>query len=336
MSPPVVVACMKRVELRAGVDPLTGAVVGDPASSGPSPSDEAALEWALRIAERSGAGVVVVSVGGPECDSMLRGAVGAGATRAVRVPVASDASDAPSPVVARALARAVAFVTATADSGFLLDRTAGRSGVIVCCGDASVDRGSGSVPAFLAGELAIPQGLGLVGVSLAAWTRSGQPAGASGTGGESRPGNAPSLEVERRLDRGRRERLRMTPPFVISVEAGTARLRRASLQRSLTARDAVVDVLPEEADAQEAGVELVSWEPYRPRTRVVAPPQPGLGPRARIAALTGALHARAPARTVVLDAEEAADELLSALAEWGELPEDFAVAEPEPDNTELP
>jgi electron transfer flavoprotein alpha/beta subunit len=128
----------------------------------------------------------------------------------------------------------------------------------------------------------------------------------------------------------------MTPPFVISVEAGTARLRRASLQRSLTARDAVVDVLPEEADAQEAGVELVSWEPYRPRTRVVAPPQPGLGPRARIAALTGALHARAPARTVVLDAEEAADELLSALAEWGELPEDFAVAEPEPDNTELP
>jgi electron transfer flavoprotein beta subunit len=355
MTPPVVVACMKRVELLAGVDPLTGDVLPDPASAGPSPADEAALEWALRLGEAAQAGVVVVSAGGPECDSMLRGAIAAGATRAVRVPVTPDSPDAPdaldavSPVVARALGRAVAFVASTATAASVAPAhsslSSDVSGVVVCCGDASVDRGSGSVPAFLAGELGIAQALGLVGVSLAKWTPSGEQVGAGGSGdesvgeseGESRPGHGRSLEVERRLDRGRRERLRLTPPFVISVEAGTARLRRASLQRSLTARNAAVEVLPPEAPGPGAGVELVSWEPYRPRTRVVPPPAAGLGPRERIAALTGALHERPSARTLVLGAEAAAGELLSTLAEWGELPEGIlAVAGPEPERTELP
>jgi len=334
---------MKRVELRAGVDPLTGAVVPDPASAGPSPADEAALEWALRIAEAAGTGVAVVTVGGPECDSMLRGAIGAGAERAVRVPVGREvpdgldppsaleppsALDPPSPVVAAALARAVAFVAANAGAG--ASSLAVKSDLIVCCGDASVDRGSGSVPAFLAGELTAAQALGLVGVSLEEWTRSDDPFGGGGggdggrTGGRSGPGQAAALVVARRLDRGRRERLRLTPPCVISVEAGTARLRRASLQRSLTSRQATVEVLPvfsQDDVASHTPVEVVSWEAYRPRTRIVPPPEPGLGPRERIAALTGALHERPSARTLVLDAGSAADELLATLAEWGELPE---------------
>jgi electron transfer flavoprotein beta subunit len=343
VRPPVVVACMKRVELRAGVDPLTGDVLPDPASAGPSPADEAALEWALRIAEASGVGVVAVSVGGPECDPMLRGAIGAGAASALRVPLASDAAGAPSHVVARALARAVAGVAGEGappsararapapasapapahgrDDPTLNADGAGRPAlVVVCCGDASVDRGSGSVPAFLAGELEVAQGLGLVGVSLTAWTVSEQ--------------DLPSLEVERRLDRGRRERLRLTPPFVMSVEAGTARLRRASLRRSLASLEAVVTVLPEEASESDTPVELVGHEAYRPRTRVVSPPAAGLGPRDRIAALTGALHERPAARTLVLDAEVAADELLAALAEWGELPDVATAADSELDDTE--
>ena len=142
----VVVACMKRVELRAGVDPLTGDVIPDPASAGPSPADTAALEWALRIAEASGGAVVAaVTAGGPECDAMLRAALAAGAMRAVRVPVGDTAGEAPSTVVARALARAVAFVVAPPTPATPAAAT-GMSGVVVCCGDASVDRGSGSVP----------------------------------------------------------------------------------------------------------------------------------------------------------------------------------------------
>jgi electron transfer flavoprotein beta subunit len=343
--PFVAVACMKLVELRAGVDPLTGDVVPNPGSAGPSAADMAALEWALRIAEAAGGGVVAVTAGGPECDSMLRGALAAGAMRAVRVPLDADAGAAPSTVVARALARAVASVVpasapamAAAPPGVSATpappdtpaAAAGMSAVVVCCGDASMDRGSGSVPAFLAGELQIAQALGLIRVSLAAWRgpdERSDPADSQGA--------QASIEGERRLDRGRRERLRLTAPFVMSVEAGTARLRRASLQRSLASRDAVVEVLSGEPSL-DTGVEVASWGAYRPRTRVVAPPQAGLGPRGRIAALAGALHERPAARTLVLDAEAAADEMLSALAEWGEVPAGVVIAEPKPDPAEVP
>lgn len=341
MTPPVVVACMKRVELLAGVDPLSGDVLPDPSSAGPSQADTAALEWALRIAEACGGAVVAVSVGGPECDAMLRDALGAGAARAVRVPDGPEGSDPASTAVARSLARAVAFVappparphaSPSADGVAQPGASVGAPGVVVCCGDASVDRGSGSVPAFLAGELGIAQALGLVGVSLATWVSPGRQ---SGGGGGTAP-SSPSLEVERRLDRGRRERLRLTPPFVMSLEAGTARLRRASLQSSLAAREAVVEVLPHVPPAPDTQVRRAGWEPYRPRTRLVPPPEPGLGPRARIAALTGALHERPAARTLVLDAEDAAGELLSTLAAWGELPVGVGVAEPGSEEAALP
>jgi electron transfer flavoprotein beta subunit len=122
----------------------------------------------------------------------------------------------------------------------------------------------------------------------------------------------------------------------MSVEAGTARLRRASLHRSLTARDALVEVLPAEPSAPHAKVELVGVDAYRPRTRVVPAPDPGLSARARIAALTGALHERQASRTLVLDGEAAAEELLSALADWGELPPGFVPAAPVADETSTP
>jgi len=304
---PLVVACWKHVELRAGVDPLTGAVIPDPASAGPSPADEAALEWALRLGEAAGAPVVVLTAGGPGCEARLRDAVAAGADRAVRVPVDAEAM---SSVVAATLAAAVRAIAGVGPDA---------SPTVVCCGDASLDRGSGSVPAFLAGELQAAQALGLVGLDLAAWSEPGEDGDRA-------------VVVERRLDRGRRERLRLVAPFVISVEAATARLRRSSLAGVLAAREAPVEVLAavpvaegarpiEASPSTGGGVELVGQGPFRPRTRVVPAPPSRLGPQGRIAALTGALHERPATRTLVLEPEAAADELLSTLAEWGELPD---------------
>ena len=89
----------------------------------------------------------------------------------------------------------------------------------VWCGDYSADRGSGSVPAFLAARLHRQQALGLVGVEF-----------------------IDPLRVTRRLDGGRREILRITGPAVLSVEGSVARLRRASLRSALTAQKA--EVLP--------------------------------------------------------------------------------------------
>ncbi len=338
---PVIVACMKLVELRAGVDALSGAVVADPASAGASSSDEAALEWALRIAEATGGHVVALSAGGPRCDDILRAAVAAGAQRAVRLPLGAAA---PSAVVASTLAAGVRRLTApparlpagvgagsAGGAGADADGAVLPPSIVVCCGDASADRGSGSVPAFLAGELAAAQALGLVAVDVP--PLGGSPAGFV-------------LEVERRLDRGRRERLRLRAPCVISVEAVTARLRRAPLARALAAGAAEVEVFEGDPGGGPVGgsvegpagghVELVALEPFRPRTRLVPPPAAGLGARERILGLTGALHERPAARTLVLDAEKAADELLATLAQWGELPEPQLPDAEGDDETEAP
>ncbi len=337
MSPPLVVACMKLVELGAAVDPLTGHVIADPLSAGPSPADQAALEWALRIGEVSGAEVVAVSAGAPRCEEMLRGALAAGATRALHIALEGDQ---PSAVVAEAVAGGLRMLLARQHRDQAPDlpvTDAAVRPVVVCCGDASLDRGSGSFPAFLAGELRAAQALGLVAVNL-----------------------GPVLEVERRLDLGRRERLKLVPPCVISVEATTARLRRASLPGVLAARSATVEVIdavlrPDPNDprvaldsngprvaldsndprvaldpngpidgtnrsengswVERSGVDLVGVEPFRPRTRVVAPPA-GDTARERILDLTGAFRERRGVRVVVLEAEAAAAELLATLSLW--------------------
>src|SRR5271169_3612377 len=71
------------------VDPLTGTVSADRHDYGPSRSDLAALEHALRLAERWDAEVVAATVGPAEADAMLRDALAAGAARALRVEPAS-------------------------------------------------------------------------------------------------------------------------------------------------------------------------------------------------------------------------------------------------------
>ena len=117
-----------------------------------------------------------------------------------------------------AYAEAAARLHMYPDGKAAILREAGAT--MVWCGDHSLDRGSGSVPAYLAAELGLAQALGLVEVEVAA--------GAALTG-------------LRRLDRGRRERLALDGDGVISVEGATAQLRRASLAAARSARTATID-----------------------------------------------------------------------------------------------
>ncbi|HZU71834.1 MAG TPA: mycofactocin-associated electron transfer flavoprotein beta subunit [Acidimicrobiales bacterium] len=266
--------CLKWVDRRPEVDPLTGQVTTDPRSSGASDADRAALEWALRLGEAWGWEVVAVSAGGDRgCRAVLEEALAAGADSARMVELDPQL---PSRAVAAGLAGALE------DAGLVL------------CGDWSLDRGSGSVPAFIAAERAAAQALGLVGL---------EPAG---------PG---TVLVERRLDRGRRERLRVSAPAVLSVEGGTARLRRAGLPRVLAAERAEVVSYRTPSVAPERPPRRVG--PYRPRARVLAGPPAEWPALARIAALTGASSERSAPQSLVLDPDAAAARILEALSEWG-------------------
>ena len=275
----IVAVAQKWVDHRPEVDPLTGAVRTDPRTSGASAADQSALEWALRAAEAWGRQLLVASAGPPDADAMLREALAAGADRAVRVDLPAGAS---SEDVAAGLASVVA------------------GAALVLCGDWSLDRGSGSVPAFLAGRLGAAQALGCTALDL----------------DRSRPGQ---VRAVRRLDGGRRECLVVPPPGVVSVEGGTARLRRAPLDGVLRARRAVVEVVAPARLGHEPPAEPVRRRPYRPRARALPPPPSELDARQRILTLTGALAERHPPQLLVLDPAAAADRIVEQLRTWGYL-----------------
>jgi electron transfer flavoprotein beta subunit len=298
MGRPILVA-MKYVALRPEIHALTGAVATDERFSGASLADQAALEWALRIAERTVSDVIVVAVGGEESHAMLRDAIACGASRAIRI---SRDVGLPSSTVGAALAAVAA------------DLAVG----LVLCGDWSLDRGSGSVPPFIAAARDVGMACGLVALSFSE---------GGGTGGGSTNGTGAVLNVERRLDGGRRERLCVDPfgDAVLSVEGATARLRRATLAGVIAARNMDVEVIakspvPSEGASREAAVRHVRTAPLRPRARVLDGPPPTADPRQRVEALTGAFSDRTPPQRLELTPAEAADRILAQLVAWGELP----------------
>jgi electron transfer flavoprotein beta subunit len=274
---PRIGVCLKWVDQRPELDAVTGAVhVGDERFGGVSPSDRAALEWALRCAEMWGGEVLVVSFGPAGAAGVLRDALAVGATRVVRVDADTAA---PSEIVAERLAG----VLHTCD--------------LVWCGDYSADRGSGAVPALIAAHRGVAQALGLVGIELA----------------HDDPG---SLTAVRRLDGGRRERLGVTGPAVLSVEGSTASLRRASLVAALGVHTAPVDVVPGPRLGEHP---RLPTRAYRPRARALAAP---VGDQAldRIRSITAAdASADTRGETVELEPRAAAERIVAALEEWGYL-----------------
>jgi electron transfer flavoprotein beta subunit len=252
--------------------------------SGVSAADEAALEVALLIADRSPQGrggheVVVWCLGPAGADASLRNAIAAGADEARRIDASTDLDG-------RVVAEAIASHVAGAD--------------LVICGDYSIDRGTGSVPAYLAAELGAAQALGLVEIDV--------------DGRELADGRH-GFRVVRRLDAGRREVLDIAPPAVLSVEGSNARLRRAALAAELVARDAVIPSTP----GPHGRLAETEIHPYRPRPRTLPAPAGDLMARVRSILDVGGTDAQA--ETVTLEPGAAAARILDQLTEWGYLGE---------------
>jgi electron transfer flavoprotein beta subunit len=278
-----VAVCMKWVALRPDIDPVSGAVSSDERWSGPSLADQAALELALQIGAARATTVIVLSIGDTPSDAMLTEALACGAAKAIRIMNAATTNDtAPtSASVAAALAEVL--------------RPLGPQ--LVLCGDWSLDRGSGSVPPFLAAELNYGQACGIVHVQH-----------------QSRD----TLQVDRRLDGGRREALTINGPAVISVEGAAAHLRRATLAGLMAAQKTPIEL--RSTTKLVASAPPVRTGPFRPRARILDAPSSS-EPRQRLEVLTGAFTNRTPPVRATLDPEDAADLILAKLAEWGyELP----------------
>ncbi len=243
--------------------------------SGVSAADEAALEVALQIAELTGGAVTVICLGPDGADGVLRDAMALGVSAVLRV-------DASTELDSRVVAVAIAEHAAGSD--------------LVLCGDYSLDRGTGSVPAFLADELSCAQALGLIDVQLG-----------------DRPLGDDPLRVVRRLDGGRREVLDVTLPAVLSVEGSVAKLRRASLASSLTSRNATVDVVR----GPHGRLPESEVHPFRPRARVL--PAPDGGSLDRVRQILDVGGGDAHAELITLEPAAAASKIVDQLREWGYL-----------------
>jgi electron transfer flavoprotein beta subunit len=285
----VIVAALGWSWLNAEVDPLTGAISANPRDRGAGRPDLAALEHALRLAERWQAQLVAATVGPSEADPMLRGALAAGAAEALRVESAGRTQGLRPALLVGGQDSATALAAALIQ----------RYGVpdLVLCGDRSADGGTGSFPAFLAAALNAAQALGVVRME---------------------PADDGKLRVYRRLDGGRREVLLLSRPAVVSVEAAGVRLRRAGLPATLASGHAVIPVVSAPTATAGRPVRVLGAHPYRPRPRELAGPS-GSALR-RMLELTGALTERTPPTVLgPLSAGQAADELLGYLRRRGYL-----------------
>jgi electron transfer flavoprotein beta subunit len=286
----VIVAALGWSWRETEVDPLTGAVRADRRDRGPNQSELAALEHALRLAERWDAQVVAATVGPAEADAMLRDALAAGAAQGLRVEPASwTAAPRPAGLVGGEQESAAALAVAL--------RQYYGVPALVLCGDRTADRATGSFPAFLAASLGAAQALGCVQLE---------------------PADDRALRVHRRLDGGRREVLIVRPPAVVSVEAAGVRLRRAGLPATLASENAAITVAGTPAAAAPRRIRVLGAHPYRPRPLELAGPS-GSALR-RTLELTGALVERTPPTVLgPLSPGPAADELLAYLRRHGYL-----------------
>lgn len=280
---PVIGVALKWAPLRLAVDPLTGEPHHDPLSSGLSDTDRAALEVALRLAEALGGTVRAVTVGPEGAEDCLREALAVGAAEAVHVR-APEQRLAGTPASCARTVRGLA--------------SAMRGCAYVVCGDTSPDGGSGAVPGMLAAAVGAAQALGLVEVAVER--------------------GAGRVVAERRLDRGLRERVRVEAPAVLSVEPSAARLRRAGLAQAIFGDRAAIEVVAAPADDHGPPPREPVLRPYRPRTRVVPPPEQSLPPADRMRLLLGIDEdAKEAARVVSAEPAEAAREIAEQLRRWG-------------------
>jgi len=256
-------------------------------------ADRAALEWALSIGGRP----VVLTVGPPECESVLAWALARGAVRAVRIwDEALESLDLAA--MARVVSAAVRRITPD----------------VVVAGERGLAGATGALPALVAAHLGWPCVDGAIRLA-----REEQ-----------------ELVVERRLRGGRREELAVPCPGVVTVTADSVEPRYVSVRARRDAARlghemwSLTDLgLTEGAVRAAVRIHLkrVDWPRPRPRrTATAVPPGPARSAADRLRQLVGggsagagrSAPAASPAsRLVEGDPRAVADHIMAFLEQHG-------------------
>jgi electron transfer flavoprotein alpha/beta subunit len=208
-----IVVCVKQTPDSTSVyiDPISGQIDEKRFVQILNPADACAVEAAVRLKERLGGHVTVLTVGPREAEGALRASLALGADNALRLWHATAAHWGPLSI-ATALAAIIQSELSQPD--------------VLLCGDYSSNWASGVVGPALAGYLDLPQ---ITGVSRLELLHDAQ----------SQP---PVLRLWRTLERGYRELLEATPPALITVTTSINEPRYPSLPAHLAALKAHIPV----------------------------------------------------------------------------------------------
>ena len=258
-----------------------------------NPPDRAALEVALAIrAQAPGSTVTAVSFGGVEAEEAVRLCLARGTDESILV---TDP----------ALAQVDAWGTA-----LILSRVLGPLNPdLVLCGDRTLDGGTALVGSFLAEALGFPQVSAVVHLEADEAGRT--------------------LRAERRLERGRRQRVTCAFPAVVSVETTIAspryvpvRARRRASMRLLRRLDLAALNLNAPAIGREApGIRIGKLSYPRPRAKKMATPDSRLSAAERMRLTMGGWTATKAGSSTLVEGppELVVDRVLRFLTEQGML-----------------
>ncbi len=194
-----------------------------------NPYDEFALEQALRIKEKVGAGeVVVLSLGGPGVPTTLRNALAMGADRAIHLK--SDAVAPDSLAVARALAAELK----------------GLGPGLVWCGKQAVDDDASQVGPMVAELLDLPCVTVVAAMEL----------------------EGDSARIEREIEGGR-EIVEVKLPAVLAADKGLNEPRYASLKGIMAAKKKPIEEKPVDLGAPNLEIVSLALPATRGQGRIV-------------------------------------------------------------------
>ena len=141
--------CVKQVPgvSEVKIDPKTNTLVREGILSVINPNDLNAIELALNLKEKHGAEVLVLSMGPPQAEEILREALAMGADKGYLL---TDRAFAGADTLATSYTLALAIKK-------ILNESDPKEKYLVICGAQAIDGDTGQVPPELAEELEIPQ-----------------------------------------------------------------------------------------------------------------------------------------------------------------------------------
>jgi electron transfer flavoprotein beta subunit len=199
-----IVVCIKQVPgtTQVKINPETGTLIRDGVEAVVNPFDEYAIEEALRIKEKTGATVKIITMGPPQAETALRSAIAMGADEAILV---TD----------RQFAGSDTWATSYTLSSAI--RTLGKTDLIIC-GKQAIDGDTAQVGPGIAEMLDIP---------FVAWVRKVEEITDS------------SIRVERLMEQGY-DVVEMPLPGLITVVKEINTPRMASLKGKMKAKSATI------------------------------------------------------------------------------------------------